>query len=401
MATTREAVSLVAALLEEHGLVETLAALEKEAGTLLHDGAVVDPAELERKLRALRVAHVPAASAELGDEDPLMAPFTGRLATALERTVSGAHASNVLCATFCGESRELVASGGADKLIALTSTSTGEVMHRLATHNAPVLAVAAQPDGGSLLASTAMDGRVQLHDLGTRTLLHEWRDAHRKYALCATWRDGENFATCSSDGMVAAFRAGGESGSFDKCLDLPLSHDHGVTSVGWGRGASAPVLVASVQDSHVLKYYDCAAQRLWSVSMNELDDEHVSFSAMHIAVHPSGKYLAVATDRQRTFVYEWGSRTRVRTLISDFKADDFAPAPRQSWDADGRHLYVAAGEATVALWDVGMERQVSQLVGHSAIVRGLHVCDRPGSRRAVTCSFDKTVRVWGEATAPA
>lgn len=394
MATTSEAVCLIAELLREHGLVETLAALEKEAGSLLEAGAGAD--ELERKLRLVRISRPPVAVEELGDENPLMVPSMGKLPTELERTVADAHVGNVLCATFCGESRALVASGGADKLVALTSAATGEVQHRLAHHSAPVLAVAPQPDGGSLLVSTAMDGHVLLHDLATRELLHEWKNAHRKYALCATWRDRETFATCSADGMVAAFRAGGESGAFDKMLDLPLSHEHGVTSVGWGRHASASVLVASVQESHALKYYDCEAQRLWSVSMNELNDEYVGFSAMNIAVHPSGRYLAVATDRQRTFIFEWGSNKRVRTLISEIKVDDFAPAPRQCWDSDGRHLYVAGGDAMVAVWDVGMERQVSQLVGHSAIVRGLHVCDQPGSRRVVTCSFDKTVRLWGE-----
>lgn len=396
MATPQEAIAIIKTLLSEHGLLQTLAALEEEAKGLTEaDGP--DPDELERKLALLRLARLPtAASAELGDEDPLMAPFVGRLSTELERTVAGAHAGNVLCAAFCGEARALVASGGADKLITLACAATGEVLHRLAHHRAPVLAVAPQPDGGSLLLSTAMDGHVLLHDLASRELLREWTGVHRKYALGASWRDRDAFATCSSDGMVAAFRAGGESGAFEKTLDLPLSHEHGVTSVDWGRHASSGVLVASVQETHALKYYDCASQRLWSVSMNELNDAHVGFSAMHIAVHPSGKYLAVATDRQRTFVFEWGSNRRVRTLVSEFKTDDdlFAPAPKQCWDGDGRHLYVAAGEATVAIWDVGMERQVSQLVGHSAVVRGLHICDAPGSRRVVTCSFDKTVRLW-------
>jgi WD40 repeat protein len=395
MADTREAVAIIANLCREHGLEETLVALEREAGTLLQEGA--ESSDLAHKLSALKLSSRKEQAEELEDGDPLMMPTRGKLPTELERTIVGAHVGNVLCVSFCGTSRELVASGGADKMIALTDHASDEVLFRMADHKAPVLVVAAQPDGGSLLASTAMDGRVMLHDTSTRSVVGEW-SCHTKYAVGASWRDRDSFASCSSDGLVAAFRRGaGESDEFEKVLELPLSREHGVTSVGWAAGAAAPpVLVASVQETHSLRYFDIAAQRLWSVTMNELGDEHVGFSAMHIAVHPSGKYLAVATDKQRTFVYEWGSRKRVRTLISEFKVDDFAPTPRQTWDAEGRHLLVAVGEMTVAVWDVGMERQVSQLSGHTAAVRGLQACDLAGSRKVATCSFDKTVRIWGD-----
>ncbi|KAJ1625178.1 WD40-repeat-containing domain protein, partial [Pavlovales sp. CCMP2436] len=232
MSNTREAVAIVAALLREHGMRATLAALEKEAGSLMQegDGTISDAADLALKLRALKLgSKVAPAHSDLGESDPLMAPYGGKLAVVLEQTVSSAHPANVLCVAFCGASREFLASGGADKLIALTSATSGEVEHRLSDHTAPVLAVAPQPDGGTLLASAAMDGRVLLHDVNTHELVGEWT-AHKKYALCASWRDRETFATCSSDGTVAAFRAGGEAGSsFVKAFDLPLSREHGVT----------------------------------------------------------------------------------------------------------------------------------------------------------------------------
>jgi WD40 repeat protein len=402
MATRHEAIAIVAALLREHALTETLAALTRETGEAESiEGARA--VELADKLRALKLKPRTDEPSELLENDPLMKPTSRRLPAEPERTITKAHVSNVLCVAFCGAGRGLVASGGADKLVALTpvdaAADADALTHRLTDHKAPILAVSAQPEDGSLLVSTAMDGRVCLHDVDARTTVGEWSDAHKKYALCAAWRDRDTFASCSSDGLVAAFRAGsGEAnGGWEKMLELPLSRDHGVTSVGWALGSAAPaVLVASVQEAHSLRYYDCVAQRLWSVSLNDLDDGHVGFNAMHIAVHPSGKYLAVATDRQRSFVYEWGKRGRVRTLISDFQADEFAPAPRQAWDAEGRHLYIACGETTVAVWDVGMERQVGRLVGHSAIVRGIDAIGSAAGCRLATCSFDKTVRLWGE-----
>lgn len=386
MADRDAAIALVSHLLRAHSLTETLAALEREAGT----SASRTDASLPDLIKALSPP-VPeeAAAASI---DPLMQPSAaGARVPEQVREVTDAHASNILCVTFAGASRDVLASGGVDKLISLGSAQGGPP-HLVATHKAPVLSLAAQPQG-SLLASTGMDGRVQLHDVSSAALVQEWPAVHRKRATSARWQDEHLFGTCSADGTVALFRRGGDAGDFAEMV-LPLSREHGVTSIDFApRGA---VLVAGLQQSHCLHYYDVAAEKLWPVSMNELDDDHVSFTAMHVAVHPEGKYVAVATDKQRTFVYEWASRKRVRTLVATAPPDDFAPAPRQCWHPDGRHLYLASGDEAVAVWDVGMERQVGVMTGHTAAVRDMCVHQGDGEQRwrLATCSFDKTVRIW-------
>lgn len=372
--------AIVEALLQRYGWSATLATFTEEVGP-----GSADEEDVASALRALGFVD------EACESDPLsqvaMAPSCTE-----ELAITSAHVGNVLCVCLAGSDRQLIASGGVDKTVAISSLPGRGPVASISTHRAPVLSLAAQPRG-DLLASTAMDGSVALHSLPDKALVFEQK-AHRKYAVQVAWHPaGDMFASCGADGVVSVFRRG-DDGSFVLGADIPLSREAGVNSVGWSSNAQDAVVVAAVSGSIDLKYYDVRAQKGWGVSLSELDDDHHSFSAMHLAVHPSSKLISVATDTQRIFIYGWGSRAKIRTLVAPKPVDDFAPSPRQAWGTGGRTLYVANGQPVVTAWDVGMERETGVLRGHTKTVRDVSTSSVPSDRRVVTGGYDGIVRTW-------
>ena len=66
--------------------------------------------------------------------------------------------------------------------------------------------------------------------------------------------------------------------------------------------------------------------------------------------------------------------------------------PVSAWHRDGFYVYVAAVTAEVWVFHVGSCKVVSKLPAHKINVRDLHY--DPLSNRLLTCSFDKTVKVF-------
>jgi WD40 repeat protein len=108
-----------------------------------------------------------------------------------------------------------------------------------------------------------------------------------------------------------------------------------------------------------------------------------------MCLSPNRKYLAVATDKGQHFVYCLGTNIRVRCFASHVCTA--YSKPKIAWS--GSYLYSLTDDSCdVLVYSVASERVVGTLSGHTASVRDIVV--HPHECKAVSASFDKTVRLW-------
>ncbi len=105
------------------------------------------------------------------------------------------------CLAFSPDSK-MLATGGADKIIHLWDTATGEERGRLTGHENEVSAVAFCADGRTL-ASVSDESSIRLWDVAARKSLRVLDGKHDMAATVAFSRDGKMLASGHSDGVVA------------------------------------------------------------------------------------------------------------------------------------------------------------------------------------------------------
>ena len=120
-------------------------------------------------------------------------------------------------------------------------------------------------------------------------------------------------------------------------------------------------------------------------------DSHVSFTIMHLSLSPNGKYLCAATDTSRNIILEVGTDNIIRDLYGH-KNDGFSQ-PRIAWSSNGQYIYGNTQEdSSICVWDIASAKMVKMLKGHSGQLRD--ITSSRGSDTVVTCSYDKTVKIW-------
>jgi WD40 repeat protein len=152
-------------------------------------------------------------------------------------------------------------------------------------------------------------------------------------------------------------------------------------------------LIVGLRDDTNLRYINCqntSVQKL--VSLNERDwDTHCSFTPLQMSLSPNNKYLLVATDKNYHILYALRTNKRVR-IFSDHTCNEYGK-PKISWDKTGKYIYSNTEfEHTIYVYSVVTERVVYKLNGHTGSVRDLAY--RETDRMLISCSFDKTVRIW-------
>jgi WD40 repeat protein len=141
-------------------------------------------------------------------------------------------------------------------------------------------------------------------------------EKHAKYVVRLAW------SPCG------AFLA---SASYDKTVQLSTydAHAHGLTPVktfhlrGTAEGlvfTPKDVVPAKLyftgRDDHRVHVVDLADPHgvPANLNMNEFGDGHVSFTAMALAINPDGRFLLVATDKNRLNLYDRASGQLLRSL---------------------------------------------------------------------------------------
>ncbi|KAL4457940.1 hypothetical protein ABPG75_012805 [Micractinium tetrahymenae] len=124
-------------------------------------------------------------------------------------------------------------------------------------------------------------------------------------------------------------------------------------------------------------------------------DDHVSFSAAHLALSPCGRLLLVSADNGRLVVYERLGWTQVRSIIGlpTEQFHQFAAA----WHSSGHYIMAAAAHGGLCIFHLGSAKRVATVAAHAKNLRALAYDAR--NNLLLTCSFDRTVKMWEAAEA--
>jgi WD40 repeat protein len=306
---------------------------------------------------------------------------------------------------------------------------------------------AAEQDADDAAAAEAAGNVEQLHSAID----------HKKFVVVGRWStDGRHYATGSHDGSVnvyaaatAAATAGADNAKANSGVvwqrvarfDFtgPVigdgSNDVYVEALEWLDERNFIVSLREDNYLHVLTLQDNAdaaaadaasasasasgveldavlsrgLKETHRVNVNETGDDHVSFTILDMKLSPNGLGLLCATDRHRVILLARPHTTprdadgassssatvsrgvHVRNFYSLIVADGYS-TPRLAWSPCGRWAYVTSQDRAVVVLEVPSGRSVHRITGHQVNVRD--VATHPVTGQLLTCSFDKSCRVW-------
>lgn len=340
-------------------------------------------------------------------QDEMLIKGSGRYPTELVAANEGVHHSNILTvrsqtlpsSTFpsiasSSETTTLIFTGAADRSIRVSEPLTGKLITMYDHHNGALLSIDFHPSIPTLMLSSSMDGTAKTMDLTYGEVVQDFKD-HKKYVVSAKFSpDGQYFVSASYDRTLniyksitptsyekvhtATFRGPVESLCF-----MPPSTDNKPHSVVVGAREDNYLTYISLDDSFTTTTYN----------MNENNDDWVSFTPMFLAPSPSGKHLLVYTDSKsgRLIIFRSHSSLQLKNIYG-VMCDGFSQ-PRAAWDKTGKYVFATSDDWKVWVIEVATGKWVKKLEGHQGVVRGL---DYDAQKEwVVSCSFDKSVRIWG------
>ncbi|KAJ3416445.1 hypothetical protein HDV05_001603 [Chytridiales sp. JEL 0842] len=460
------AYALVARFLRDNGHHNTLEIFEEEAKDALDSlkGRVVS---LEGK-PLLAILEEYLVNQAKDDADQLVAEraIDDELAVAdelplpeLKATFSDLHTNNILSvdiahlpastfgsitgedsSTTDGESQTIpvIATGSADKSLRFTHAETGALLSITRLNSSPFLCVSFHPTLRHIILVSSMDGSHHLIDAGTGETVQSWKD-HKKYIVRAVFSpNGKWFVTASYDRTANIYSVDVDSQPNAGIL-LPtyklqqtLNFPGAVESLAFLPSnslsdSSQQTFVVASRDDNCIHFVSVPSQpplsdtplldllQTTKWNMNPSNDGWVSFTAMCVAVSPSGNHMAVYTDATsgRIIIYRVPSDphclapkslskpsskpiVRPLALVRDLygvDADGFS-RPQCCWDATGTRVYATSDDGKIHVFDAASGSCVGKLEGHGKAVRGL-VVDMEKDGKLYSCSFDVSVRVWG------
>lgn len=258
-----ELLALVMAHLDELGLAESLACLQRESG-VPHVPGHFAPAELSRRLESSAAPAAStgiAAAAELTPELDLLTAGRGDYVSAELDQLSGCHTGNITCARWVRDGT--VISGGADRQLCVTRLDGSPRSSMPLDAAALSLDVLDYGSGRYVVAVGCMDGSTSLFSVGTDGTMMLVRRAkhHLKYNHAVRWNTtgGKQLATASFDHQVHVYPAtvaappdeAQPSGALEPAERL---YFHGVVEdIAWAGGGT--VLAAAVRNDHRLHLF--------------------------------------------------------------------------------------------------------------------------------------------------
>lgn len=272
----------------------------------------------------------------------------------------------------------LLATSGAENKAILWDASTGEQLHILDGHTAPVIAVEFSPDERRM-ATAGADGLVMVWELdaatpGRITAPVLLLDGHEGEVTDVTFRpDGQMIATAGLDGIIKLWNAttGEELGTLS-------GHERSVRDVAFSPDGETLFSAGSDQ-----------VARIWDVSTG---GERLVLSGhterlTDLAVSPDGLKIATAG---------WDGAIRVWDVVTGEELlsfpGDSARAYAVAFSPDGTLLAAGGTDAVITMWIAETGEKVMSLPGHGGIIYNLDF--HPDRQRLASGADDGTVRVW-------
>jgi WD40 repeat protein len=303
-----------------------------------------------------------------------------------------AHVWDVRALAFSPDGRRLATGGRGDRLARVWHVSTGELVYNLPSDAKGVEGLAFSPDG-KLLGSASLDRTVRLWDVGpgraggVNPLILAYREHAQPLAPngLAFSADGQRLTSVSVDGVVKVWEAAtGET----------VSTFHGdivwVASAAFSRDGR---WLALGGENGAVKVYQTDP---WK-EVRTLE-AHASV-VRYLALSPDGRRLASAGEDRTLKV--WDVTTGHEALLLDIHS---AKTSSLAFSPDGHRLASGSADHTVKVSDgtpwVDLETGERGVLtprftwaAHDHKV--VDVAFSPDSKRLISASCDKTVKVWG------
>ncbi|WP_437752636.1 TIR domain-containing protein [Sorangium sp. So ce1389] len=291
---------------------------------------------------------------------------SGRLLSTLEGHTDGVNA----CAI--SPDGERIVSGSSDKRLIVWGCADYLPLYLLDSQG-PVNVHALSSDGVSSLLQRpdAMSGSA---DVGRRYILQGHDD---RVSACAISPDGKLVAATSYDKTLRVWHLASGEG----CAVFEAHRD-------WASAcAISPDGERMVSASYdmTLKVWDVVNSRLLAVLAGH-DDWVVA-----CAISPDGERIVSASHDKTLKVWDAASG-RVLYTLEGHSAGVYACAI----SPDGQRVVSGSGDGTLKVWDVASGHLPSSLEGHAARVTGCAIS--PDNERIVSASWDMTLRVWDVAS---
>lgn len=294
----------------------------------------------------------------------------------------------VLAATW-NPDESIVATSDDSGLVELWNADSGESIHRLAGHTAPV-EVIQWSDNGNLLITGGDDGLAIIWDAASgealQTLEHTYNSLPWKVWSAAWHPNGTQVLTTSDDGAIRVWNV--ETGELLHFFanSFRLADDDtpgtGTTSAFWSKDGS--LILASSDDGAV---------RVWNVETEEIaldlfTDLLIAFGATwnadesQILVWGAGLF-----DLAYAGVYDASTGELRFQLIGH---EDWIISA--AWNPDETRILTSGRDTTIRLWDAGTGLALYQINAHRDSVP--EVQWSLDGQRFLSRSVDGTIRVW-------
>ncbi|WWC72153.1 uncharacterized protein I206_106113 [Kwoniella pini CBS 10737] len=323
-----------------------------------------------------------------------------------------------------------------DKSLRIIDRKTGEVEESLEPHSAAVLSFAVHPQNPRYLLTGSMDGTAVLTDLITSQTIQSFKST--KFVVRVSFSpDGRFMATSSYDHTIVIYAAiapaippplDEDDMPLDETDDILFASEPGLRFEEIHRikvdsnpeailfHPESTWLLYTLRSSHLLYYIglpDADGLNAWETRTKSFNphpmDNHVSFSVLNLALHPSGKILACQTGDhrgntgERILLYgvEPDETERLAVLWTGSEGDDFV-LPRMSWLPDGSGLITTTPNGYLNLIALNGENRSSVKI-HGAINLGqassevvrdcVVVYAEDGDWEVISVGYDRQVRI--------